>query len=215
MDLNAHLPAPAKALPNKRDTLKRILDCARREFAAQGLAAARVDDIAQAAGVTKQLVYHYFHSKDELFACVLEALAALAMANLVALDLDALPPRTALRTLLDTMIAPYCDGEVGALAQEAVRFHARHDTPQNSFGALAPALTAKMQGILARGVASGEFRADLDAGMLMAMAAVATSGAFVSRYTVSTLCGLDLAQPAGAAAWSDFSIAFVLAAVAL
>lgn len=201
-------------MPNKRDTLKRILDCARGEFAAQGLAAARVDDIAQAAGVTKQLVYHYFHSKDELFACVLEAMAALAMANLVALDLGALPPPTALRTLMETMIAPYCDSEVGALAQEAVRFHARRDTPQNSFGALAPALTAKMQGILARGVASGKFRADLDAGMLMATAAMATSGAFVSRYTVSTLCGLDLAQPAGAAAWSDFSIAFVLAAVA-
>ena len=41
-------------------------------FAARGLEGARVDDIAQRAGINKQLVYHYFGSKDGLYTAVLE-----------------------------------------------------------------------------------------------------------------------------------------------
>ena len=56
----------------KRATLARLLKEARLAFSEKGLAGARVDDIARAAGVTKQLVYHYFQSKEQLFASVLD-----------------------------------------------------------------------------------------------------------------------------------------------
>ena len=42
------------------------------EFAEQGLAGARMDAIAAAAGVNKALLYYYFRSKDELYAAVLD-----------------------------------------------------------------------------------------------------------------------------------------------
>lgn len=206
-------PAPAKTAPNKRDTLKRIEDAARREFVSKGVAEARVDDIAHAAGVTKQLVYHYFRSKEELFACVLEDSAASAMAELVALKLDDLAPREALRTLLNAMVEPYCDGVLSALAQEGVRYHETHITPRNSFVALAPQLNLKMRHTLARGIASGAFRADVDPDMLLAIAALATTSAYLSRYTVSTLCGLDVSGQRDAHAWRQFSVNFVLSAV--
>jgi AcrR family transcriptional regulator len=163
--------------------------------------------------VTKQLVYHYFRSKDELFACVLEDSAAGAMADLVALELDDLAPREALRTLLNAMIAPYRDGMLGALAQEGVRYHESHKTPRNSFIALAPQLNLKMRRTLERGIASGAFRPDVDPDMLLAIAALATTSAYLSRYTVSTLCGLDVSAQPGANAWRRFSIDFVLSAV--
>jgi AcrR family transcriptional regulator len=44
-----------------------ILDAALAEFAARGFAAARMDDIAARAGVTKGTVYLYFQSKEDLF----------------------------------------------------------------------------------------------------------------------------------------------------
>lgn len=203
----------SRALPNKRETLRRIEQAARREFVGKGLADARIDDIAQAAGVTKQLVYHYFRSKEELFACVLDDSSAQAMNELVTLELGHLAPREALRALLQRMVQPYQEGELGALAQEGIRFHESRATPRNSFIALAPRLRLKLKETLERGIASGDFRADVDPDMLLAVAALATTSAWVNRYTVSTLAGLDMASAPDADAWRRFSVDFVLSAL--
>ena len=48
-------------------TQRRILEAARREFAAKGIAGARVDAIAERAGASKRMLYYYFRSKEELF----------------------------------------------------------------------------------------------------------------------------------------------------
>jgi AcrR family transcriptional regulator len=58
----------------KRDTdamRERILEAGMEEFAAYGLAGARVDRIAATAAINKNSLYRYFASKDELFAAVL------------------------------------------------------------------------------------------------------------------------------------------------
>jgi TetR/AcrR family transcriptional regulator len=52
-------------------TRRRILIAAEREFAAKGLAGARVDAIAQRAGVNKRMLYHYFGNKEGLYRAVL------------------------------------------------------------------------------------------------------------------------------------------------
>jgi TetR/AcrR family transcriptional regulator len=52
-------------------TRQRILDAAFDEFAAHGLAGARVDRIVNAAGVNKRMLYHYFGNKEALFLEVL------------------------------------------------------------------------------------------------------------------------------------------------
>src|SRR4051794_29937131 len=44
-----------------------ILEAALAVFAEKGFAAARMDDVARRAGVTKGTIYLYFPSKDELF----------------------------------------------------------------------------------------------------------------------------------------------------
>ena len=55
---------------------KAILAAALAEFAQQGLAGARVDAIAEAAGVNKALLYYYFHDKDTLYAATLDGFFA-------------------------------------------------------------------------------------------------------------------------------------------
>src|ERR1700760_3269307 len=59
----------------KRDparTRERILTQAMAEFAARGYDSARVDAIARRCKVSKNMLYHYFGSKEGLFVAVLE-----------------------------------------------------------------------------------------------------------------------------------------------
>ena len=49
-----------------------ILSAAERVFALRGLAGARTDAIAAAAGVNHALLYYYFRSKEHLYQAVLE-----------------------------------------------------------------------------------------------------------------------------------------------
>jgi AcrR family transcriptional regulator len=53
-------------------TRLRILEAARVEFAAHGLAGARIDRIARTAAASKERLYAYYRAKDELFSAVLE-----------------------------------------------------------------------------------------------------------------------------------------------
>jgi len=55
-----------------RATRRRLLDAAADEFAARGLADARVDRIAAAAKANKAQIYHHFGSKERLFDAVLK-----------------------------------------------------------------------------------------------------------------------------------------------
>ncbi|EFL29260.1 TetR family regulatory protein [Streptomyces himastatinicus ATCC 53653] len=62
-------------------TKERIITAATAEFAAHGVAGARVDRIATAAKANKRALYDYFGDKNKLFAVVLERrLAELAEA---------------------------------------------------------------------------------------------------------------------------------------
>ncbi|MQA63552.1 MAG: TetR family transcriptional regulator [Actinophytocola sp.] len=58
--------------PPRSEVRERILDAARKTFAADGFAGATIDAIAAAAGFTKGAVYSNFGSKDELFLALLD-----------------------------------------------------------------------------------------------------------------------------------------------
>lgn len=51
-----------------------ILAAAQREFASAGYAGGRIERIAASADVNKQLLFHYFESKEGLFRSALDAL---------------------------------------------------------------------------------------------------------------------------------------------
>ena len=65
-----------KVTRNPEASRARILDAARNEFVSHGLSGARVDRIANHSGVNKNLIYHYFGSKDALYLAVLEDIYA-------------------------------------------------------------------------------------------------------------------------------------------
>ncbi len=68
-------------------TKARIFDAAIHEFAAYGIAGARVDRIARNANANKQLIYAYFGDKQQLFRQVLEKVM-LDVAEAVPVDME-------------------------------------------------------------------------------------------------------------------------------
>lgn len=60
-------PAPGERQQDADRTRQRLLDAALEVFAANGYAGARVQEIADLAGVNKQLINYYFDSKEGLY----------------------------------------------------------------------------------------------------------------------------------------------------
>ena len=79
--------------PRRRDAAaskQRLLTAAAAEFVAHGVAGARVDRIAAAAGANKRLIYDYFGDKDALFDAVLDRFTEDAV-GAVPMNADDLP----------------------------------------------------------------------------------------------------------------------------
>src|SRR3569623_2831782 len=76
-----------------------ILAAARDEFAECGLGGARMDRIAERAGLNKRLIYYYFEDKEKLFQAVLEQAYLDIRENERKLNLLGLTPAEALRKL--------------------------------------------------------------------------------------------------------------------
>ena len=55
-----------------KTTEERILEAAKRVFHAKGYDGARMQEIADEAGVNKSLVHYYYRNKDNLFQAVFD-----------------------------------------------------------------------------------------------------------------------------------------------
>jgi AcrR family transcriptional regulator len=76
--------APAASAPRTRNpaaTRARLLEAAHEEFAAHGIAGARIERIESAARANRSLIYSYFTNKDGLFDAVMDAAVAQVLAG--------------------------------------------------------------------------------------------------------------------------------------
>ncbi|HVC46665.1 MAG TPA: TetR/AcrR family transcriptional regulator [Terracidiphilus sp.] len=107
------------------DSRERILNAALKEFSEHGLAGARTDRIARAAGVNKALLYYYFESKEKLYEAALEMISAKIRDRSMALmQRDATPGERLLRAALDHFDRILAQQEFQSLMQqEMMRIH--------------------------------------------------------------------------------------------
>jgi AcrR family transcriptional regulator len=77
-----------------------ILQAATAEFAAHGLAGARIQSIADRIQTSKRMIFYYFGDKASLYQAVLEEAYRSVRHGEAQLDLDGLPPVTALERLV-------------------------------------------------------------------------------------------------------------------
>jgi len=64
---SGHPPSPRIPRPKREAVRRRLLDAALAVFASRGFGNATLDEVAEAAGLTKGAIYSNFASKDDLF----------------------------------------------------------------------------------------------------------------------------------------------------
>lgn len=141
------------------ETRSRILEAALTEFAANGMAGARTETIAGAAGVNKALIYYYFESKEKLYAATLEMVSARVRDRSMAVFLrEASPGERLLRAALDHFDRILTQREFQCLMQqEMIRLHKGEEgeLPILAKRIFAP-LHSMFQTMVGEGIASGE-----------------------------------------------------------
>jgi TetR/AcrR family transcriptional regulator len=141
------------------ETRQRILDAALSEFAANGLAGARTEQIAATAGVNKALLYYYFESKEKLYTAALEMVSAQVRDRSMAVFLrDASPGERMLRAALDHFDRILTQREFQSLMQQEMMRLRKGETAElpilvkRVFGPM----QAMFQSLVREGIASGE-----------------------------------------------------------
>jgi TetR/AcrR family transcriptional regulator len=188
------------AKPQRRDpaaTRKKLLAAARREFAGKGLAGARVDEIAERAGVNKQLVYHYFGDKDALYLAVLEWVYEEIRTQERKLNLAGLPPEQAIRKLIESSfdhLALHPDFIL--MLNDENRGGARHLRGSRKIEAMHSPLVSMVSTILRQGVQAKTFRKGINPVHLYISIAGLSYFFFSNTPTLSAIFGKDLTTAA-------------------
>ncbi len=82
------------------DTARRILEAARKVFLEKGMAGARMQEIADEAGINKAMLHYYFRSKEQLFRQVFEEALADMMPKVHAAVLQPMRIKDKLKTFV-------------------------------------------------------------------------------------------------------------------
>jgi AcrR family transcriptional regulator len=196
---------------NPRETIRRILEAAAEEFAERGIEGARIEQVAQRSGVTKQLVYYYFQTKAQLYEAALDAISRQAVEEILALGFEQLSPLAGIERLFHGIFEQYrtrrhlamltLDQNVHGCAHISRRGELRRTTPQ---------IVAKFAQLVDAGVASGEIREGVDPECYFAFAFVMLTGCFFSGPTLSVYINRDLTSEEGIATWGRNALAFIL-----
>ena len=188
--------APRKPVQAETSSRDLLLAAARHEFASRGFEGARVDAIAKRAGVNKQLVYHHFGNKEDLYAKVLEMAYDGIRERERALDLGRLKPATAMRLLIETSFDYLCENRdfVSLLTDENLH-QGRHLKRLTQLQSLNSPLIGALRDILKRGEQAGAFRKGLDP--LQVYISIAGLGFFYFNniYTLTAIFGQSLEAP--------------------
>lgn len=82
-------------------TRQNIIEVAAQEFALNGLAGARIDEIAAKTRSSKRMIYYYFGDKEGLYVSALENAYRQVREGEAKLDIAGLPPIGALKKLVE------------------------------------------------------------------------------------------------------------------
>lgn len=169
-------------------TRRRILKAATTEFAAKGLAGARVEEIARRACINKRMLYHYFGNKEALWLAVLEQAYRHIRAEEQKLDIAHLSPVEGMRRLIEFTIGyNHAHPEFIRLLLGENMNRARFLRRSSQIRELHTGLLDVIGDLLKRGRRAGVFRKGVDPAELYITIAALGFFYFSNVHTLSTI----------------------------
>jgi TetR/AcrR family transcriptional regulator len=188
-------------------SLTRIMKAAREEFIRHGLVGTRLESIAKSAGVSCQLIYHYYGSKQSLYQEMLVEVARDSIQFLRNVDLDELSPWDALSYVIRGMFDQSAKGYGRLLAEQVVHYGA-HVSGRNPAPSNHSAIVDALDRILIRGHQSGIWAEITGSDLFIAI--VSMSVAHLNWQQAFALPdGSSRRGATSNAEWQEFSIALI------
>lgn len=147
-------------------TRAQLLDAALRVFSREGYAAAKLDDIAKAAGVTRGAIAHHFGGKPDLFTALMAECSVIVGETVLKAHGEGGTPRQRLKRLMLSLLHRLEDDERYRAVRELMLFQLgsvppelrQHRTDEHKRTTYDDGLGR----LVTAGIEAGEFRADLD-----------------------------------------------------
>jgi AcrR family transcriptional regulator len=196
---------------NPERTSAAILEAAVKEFTEKGYGGARIDEIARRAGANKRSLYYYFGGKEALYLAVLEGAYFNIRTAEGRLQLSNRDPVDGIRDLCRFTWDYYLEHpEFLSLLNTENLMRAKHLKRSARIFKLQSPFVETLGDLLARGVASKQFRRDADP--VRVYITIASVGFFYlsNRWTLSTIFGRDLSRSEETGAWGDHMVDVVL-----
>ena len=173
-------------------TMAGIMAVATQEFAAKGLAGARIDAIADATHTSKRMIYYYFGSKEGLYLAVLEESYRRIRQTESDLQLADLPPAEALAKLVGfTFDHHYGNQDFVRLVMSENIQRGEYLAQSKLIQELNVSVIESIQELYERGVKQGVFRKGLDPIDIHASISALTFFNVSNRYTFDLIFKRD------------------------
>jgi AcrR family transcriptional regulator len=192
----------------------RILEAAKQEFSAHGLAGARVDRIAANAGANKRMLYYHVGNKDELYLAVLEGAYDKIRSEERGLDLEHLDPPEAIRRLIEFTWNYFLrNPEFLSLLQTENLARAKHLKRSTKVKSMHSPFVEMIGTVVRRGVSGGDFKVAVDPVQLYISIAGLCFFYLSNSATLSVIFGRDLLAKDAKDERLDHMVGLVLAAL--
>ncbi|WP_236545125.1 TetR/AcrR family transcriptional regulator [Tropicimonas marinistellae] len=139
-----------------------ILRAAKAEFAENGLAGARIQDIANRIQTSKRMIFYYFGDKEGLYRAALEDAYRSVRKGEAELDLNGLPPTEALRRLVRFTFDHHRNNADFIRLVMIENIHdGRHMRAMETLSESSTTAIEQLARICEAGIGTGEFRKDV------------------------------------------------------
>jgi TetR/AcrR family transcriptional regulator len=187
---------PTKNRRNAQRSRAKILFAATEEFSIKGYDGARMDAIAIRADVSKNLIYHYFQSKEHLFIGVMEGIYVQMRLHHDEEKLQSIEPRQAIATLTRSLHGLFAERpEIITLLNSENLYKARHIAKSRLIGTSYKPFLNGLGQVLKKGERLGVFRKGVSPVELYITISAISYFYFSNAYTLGYIFSRNMLTP--------------------